>query len=186
MTAITQHKIVTNNLKNCSVKQGSVEDIKVLFPDQTFDMVYVFFGALNTVEDLDKVVDDLAQVGHQDTTYVLTFVNKYYLLGSLLFLLKGQFKMAFKRFKKKWGGYSNEKFLESQCYSFKDIKKTFGKTFTFVEKQGFSILAPPWFFSGLKHKLRFMYPLLLKCDQLLSKTMCWQFGEYSLYVMKKK
>ncbi len=62
MVRLTQEKIDSNRLKNGQVAQGSVEHLTTLFPEVKFDMVYVFFGALNTVDDLDHAMSCLREV----------------------------------------------------------------------------------------------------------------------------
>ena len=77
MVRLTQEKIDRMGLRNAWVAKGSVEDIKVLFPAVQFDMIYVFFGALNTVNDLKGAFADLREVLSSGGRMVLTFVNKY-------------------------------------------------------------------------------------------------------------
>ena len=123
MVRLTQEKIDQMSLKNAYVAQGSVEDIITQFPQVSFDMIYVFFGALNTVDDLESAFADLRSVLQPGGKMVLTFVNKYYVAGTIIELLKLKPKFAFTRWKKIWGGYSPTNFLASRCYPPKTIKK---------------------------------------------------------------
>lgn len=173
-----------NERTNIRVSQGSVEDIVTLFPGQQFDVIYVFFGALNTVEDLSeaaRIIKGLLSVGG---VLVASFVNKWYLPGMLLEILRLRFSSAFGRIKPVWGGYSPSKFLPSHCYSPSEIKKAF-VGFTVESHKGFSIVHPAWYYTNLNQKLGKLRKYLWMTDRLLNKTFLWRFGEYTLFVFKK-
>ena len=77
-------KIKTINLKNVFLKKGISEELETLFPDIKFDHIYVFFGALNTVEDLRKTSSLLKNKMTENGTMVLTFVNKWYIVDIMM------------------------------------------------------------------------------------------------------
>ena len=81
------------------IAQGSVEDITTQFPE--IDMIYVFFGALNTVDDLESAFFAVSR----------TFVNKFYIAGTLI--------ANQARWKKSLGGlFANEFFGEKTIKKF--------------------------------------------------------------------
>jgi SAM-dependent methyltransferase len=166
------------------VRQGSVENIEDCFPNQQFDLIYVFFGALNTVENLTKTAQILKRLLNTNGLMVLTFVNKWYLAGMFIELIRFRFSKAFGRIKPVWSGYSPSKFLPSHCYSPTQIKRTFNE-FSIVNKKGYSILHPAWYYTGINFKLGKLRKYLWKFDLLLNKTFLWRFGEYTLFVFKK-
>lgn len=185
MVQLAQEKKLRFSLNNLSVAQGSVEHIKDCFPGQKFDLIYVFFGALNTVENLEKAAEELDSVLTKDGKLVLTFVNKWYLGGMAIELLKLRWSAAFARLKKVWGGYSPNRHLSSVCYSPKQIGTAF-KNFVNLDRQGYSILHPAWYY------IRFNVLLgsrgrwwLWKVDKLLNGSPAWKWGEYTLFVMKR-
>lgn len=172
-------------LSNVRLEVSSVEELKEVFKDQKFDVIYVYFGALNTVVSLNETASELNKLLKDDGTMVLTFVNKYYVVGILISLLKFNYKAAFARIKPIWGGYSPSKFLASKCYSPFLIEKAFSD-FKVEFRKGYSILHPAWFYDKhSKHFSRFMH-FLWKVDSLLNKTFLWSLGEYTLFVFKKK
>lgn len=184
MRNITRVRAQKENLSNIRVEKGSVEDLDKLFPGEQFDMIYVFFGALNTVEDLKKTADILHHITSSNGILVLSFVNKYYLAGMMIELLKLRFRPAFSRLKTVWGGYSPTQFLPSRCYSPKEIKRIFSQ-FGLLTYKGYSILHPAWYYHGLNRIIRKFSPFLWKADMSLNKTFAWRYGEYALYVFKK-
>jgi SAM-dependent methyltransferase len=181
-------KTKTMNLKNVCLKAGISEELDALFPDIKFDHIYVFFGALNTVEDLRQTSSLLKNKLNEDGTMVLTFVNKWYILDILIHLIKLNPRKAFLRFRENWGGYSDLKYLESRCFSPGDIRRAFGSDFIIVKKKGYSILYPAWYRNSLLKKLGTrISEILWRMDVILNNTPFWCFGEYALYsfVVKK-
>ncbi|MBC8342532.1 MAG: class I SAM-dependent methyltransferase [Bacteroidetes bacterium] len=186
MTGIAQKRISEGTLKNAIVKAGSVEQIHDLFPAISFDMIYVYFGGLNTVVDLKKVVKILREYVSKDATLVLTCVNRYYLLDLLVRSINLKFEEATARFRNKWKGYSPGRDLKSQVYSARFIRQHFEPEFEIIKRKGYSIFYPPWYAVRHLSKLRSLAPMLWKLDQKLQSTFLWNLGEYSLYVMKAK
>ena len=54
MVEISRSKIEQARVLNCDVKQGSPDEISKLYPNKKFDLIFVYFGALNTVENFKK------------------------------------------------------------------------------------------------------------------------------------
>ena len=184
MVRLTQQKIDQMGLKNAYVAQGSVEDITTQFPEITYDMIYVFFGALNTVDDLESAFYNLRSVLQPRGKMVLTFVNKFYIAGTLIELLKLKPKFAFARWKKVWGGYSPTNFLASHCYSPKTIKK-YAKL-RCIYSRGYSVFYPAWYYHKLHKRLpRSIIQGLWELDERIASTPLGKFGEYMLYTFEK-
>lgn len=184
MRKLASNRINKKKLSNAFAAKGSVEDIESLFPGRKFDMIYVFFGALNTVEDLRKASLALQGVLTPGGTMVLTFVNKYYIAGMALEMMKLRFRNAFARLRKTWGGYSPVKKLPSRCYTPSQIRSAF-RELNLVKSRGYCIKHPAWFYHGLNHALRRFSPVLWKLDTWLNRTPLWSLGEYTLFVFQK-
>ena len=184
MVRLTQEKIDQMGLKNAYVAQGSVEDIVTLFPQVNYDMIYVFFGALNTVDNLESAFSDLRSVLQPRGKMVLTFVNKYFIAGTLIELLKLKPKFAFARWKKIWGGYSPTNFLASRCYPAKTIKKW--AKLRCIYSRGYSIFYPAWYYHKLHKRLpKSILAALWDLDERIATTRIGKFGEYMLYTFEK-
>lgn len=187
MVANASRKIQELGLKNVSVKVGTPENVHGLFPDDRFDHIYVFFGALNTVADLHRVAGVLKSRLKPGGTMVLTFVNKWYLVEVLINLLKLRPGRAFRRFRDVWGGYSELHHLESRCFSPWEIKKAFGDDFLLTRRQGYSILYPAWYRTNWIQRLGKKFTdLLWRADRILNRTPAWCLGEYALYSYRAK
>ncbi len=177
-------KIGDMGLENAMALKGSVEDLPGLFPGRDFDMVYVFFGALNTVENLHVAAQRIHDVTKPGGFLVLSFVNRNYVAGMLIELLKLRFRAAFSRYRREWGGYSPSQYLPSRCYSPGQIRQAFA-SFRLLSRKGYSILHPAWYYHGLARRLRPLLPTLWRADKALNHTPFWSWGEYSLFVFQK-
>ncbi|MEX2380015.1 MAG: class I SAM-dependent methyltransferase [Vicingaceae bacterium] len=185
MAEHAQKQIEKNQLENVQVAVGSVEDIARLFPDKKYDLIFVYFGALNTVEDLSVAAECLRKQLNSNGKVVVTVINKWYWMGMLLPLMKLKINTAFKRIQKTWGGYSPKRQLESKCYAPREVKRAF-RGFKLLRKRGYSILFPAWYQDHIREKLGGISKLLWKMDQLINKTPFWSKGEYTLFVFEKE
>ena len=176
-----EHKTQDEKLKNVHFINGSIEQIK----NKKFDTIYVFFGSLNTVEDLDKSVNNLHNLLSENGKIIVTFVNKWYFSGMIIKLIKLEFKAVFNRLRNVWGGYSKTHFLESKTYYPYQIKRSF-KKFKCIYKRGYSITHPAWYQDRITRKIGLLSNFLWKLDTILSKTPFWAWGEYVLLVYQKK
>ncbi len=184
MVKLTQKRLDGDSIKNAVVTRSDERTLVDKFGKKSFDLIYVYFGALNTVEDLDKTADEIRNLLKPDGIAVLTFVNKWYLRELIVQMLKLNFKIAFARLGKIWGGYSVDRFLKSHCYSPVRIIRAFSQ-FTLIERKGYSIFYPPWYND---HKVRenpSKANSLWQKDQKIQNTVLWSKGEYTLFVFQK-
>lgn len=187
MVAYASKKVENLELNNVCLKVGTAEDLKSLFPGVLFDHIYVFFGALNTVSDLHLVSRSLKDSLKPHGTMVLTFVNKWYAADMLIHLLKLRFGKVVDRLGETWGGYSNQKYLESRCLSSRDITRAFGDDFVITHRAGYSILYPAWYRANLTSRLGGRISnALWRVDRVLNHTPAWCLGEYTLYSFKAR
>lgn len=185
MVNITNKKIKKLNLKNVKVRHLNSDEISNFEYNDEFDLIYVFFGALNTVEDLDKTAESICKVLKPNGHLLLSFVNKPYLMEIFYSLLRGNWGNAFKRFNKVWGGYSSVRYLPSECVSTKKVNNVFRRHGKIIKKRGYSILFPPWYRLGLWIRFKRIRKLLWEVDKLISKTFFWKYGEYFMVIIKK-
>src|ERR1051326_7440732 len=126
------------------VARGCVEDLPRLFPDEQFDLVYSFFGPLNTEPDLEHAVQALSNVVRPGGVLVLTFVNRTYIADSMIDLLKGRPRRAVARLSNRWGRYSQPPLRPSLFFP-RQIRALFAPAFQVEAREGFSILYPAWY-----------------------------------------
>jgi ubiquinone/menaquinone biosynthesis C-methylase UbiE len=184
MCNLTSLRIENAQCGNIEIRKGSIDDIALLFPNRKFDIIYIFFGALNTTADLKSATKSISGALSPGGILVLSFVNKWYLTGILLDLLRFRIKKALARLKPVWGGYSPGQFLASSCYTPKQITMAF-EGMEKLKRRGFCIVHPAWYFTTINRKIRRLSRYLWNIDKLLNKTPAWRFGEYILMVLQK-
>ncbi len=186
MVELASLKIERLSLKNVVAKVGTPETVKALFPGQRFDLIYCFFGALNTVKDLRKAARYLTQVLATNGIMVLTFVNRWYWFEIIWNMLRLRWVRAWARPLDRWRGYAPNRPLESHCRSAREINHAFSPFTRLIFRKGYSIFFPAWYrhrFIPTQGKLG---DLLWKIDGLINRTPLWNIGEYSLYVFQRR
>jgi SAM-dependent methyltransferase len=183
MVELAQNRLRADNLANATVSRSDERTLVETFGPESFDLVYVYFGALNTVENLEAAAEEIRKLLKPGGIAVLTFVNKWYLRELFVQMAKLNFKTAFARLGRVWGGYSVTRHLPSHCYSPGRIKKAF-RSFSLLEKKGYSIVYPPWYNDHKNRNNPGKADRLWQVDQKLQHTPLWAAGEYSLFVFK--
>jgi SAM-dependent methyltransferase len=165
---------------------GTPEDLDLLYPGQRFELIYCYFGALNTVPDLEATAAQLRAHLTERGVLVLTFVNRWFVFEILWNMIRLRFRHSVARLRPVWNGYAPLRPLASHCRSAREVKKAFAPLFTLTERRGYSILFPAWFRHRFIHAESRLGRALWQIDRLLNKTLFWNCGEYSLYVFKPR
>lgn len=186
MIAESERRIRAAELTNVRCAVGSVEDVFLHFPGQRYDLVYVYFGALNTVADLRVAARAIHGCMQDDGIAVITFVNRWFMEDIMFYLLTFRWRRAFARWRSVWGGYANNRFLASRCYSPFQVRRAFGPMLRVVHTEGFCILHPAWHRDKWVRRFPRLCNFLWRCDRILSRTTLWCFGEYALYVFEPR
>ncbi|MFW9854551.1 MAG: methyltransferase domain-containing protein [Candidatus Thorarchaeota archaeon] len=184
MIKIAREKLQENQITNVRIFRTVPENLNRMITPR-IDLIYCYFGALNTVRSLESIVEVFDEILSIDGILVLTFINKWYLFDLVYNVMLLRFQASSARIKNTWKGYSLDKNLKTTCRSSKEISETFNPAFKLVEKKGYSIFYPAWPRARFFPRGRFT-DLLWRIDQALNRTALWQFGEYSLYVFKRK
>lgn len=186
MVAATEQKLKRLKIENVEVFKGNVADLPGLFATQKFDLIYVYFGALNTQKDMEKTAEIFDGLLNKEGKLVLTFVNKKYLFHLFFFMLKIKPKQAIERFRKVWWGYSDKRNLPSKTYSIKQVAKLFSKQFRVVETKGYCTVHPAWYLQGINNRIKRWSHKLWAMDTRLNKMGVKGFGEYFAVVLQKR
>lgn len=185
MVVRAQRRLAASGLPNVEVRQANADAAPSLEGPGAFDLCYVFFGALNTVEDLSAAADRLYESTVPGGHLVLTFVNRWYLADMAVGLLRGRGRGAFRRLGKVWGGYNANRPLDSQARSPGEVREAFERGGTLLRRRGFSIAYPAWYWARWLPRLGRAERGLWHLDRLLNRTSLWSCGEYALYVFRR-
>lgn len=167
------------------IQRGCAEDVPRVFPGEQFDLVYSFFGPLNTEPDLGRAVGALAQAVAPGGVLVLTFVNRTYVLDSAWSLVRGQAARATARLRDRWRGYSDKAPLDASLYFPRQIEARFAPAFRVERREGFSIVYPAWYRAHRFRRHGSWVRALWIADRALNRTPLWSAGEHLLYIMRR-
>jgi SAM-dependent methyltransferase len=183
MVALARAKLADRGAR---VERGCAEDLPLVFPGEQFDLVYSFFGPLNTEPSLDRAVAALAQAVVPGGVLVLTFVSRVYIVDALLHLLRGRPARARARFTNRWRGYNEAVPLQASLYFPRQIEAGFAPAFQVERREGFSILYPAWHRATRFRSDGAMVRALWAADRMLNRTFSWSVGEHLLYVLRRR
>jgi SAM-dependent methyltransferase len=167
------------------IERGCAEDVPQVFAGERFDLVYSFFGPLNTEPDLRRAALALREVVTPGGILVATFVNRAYFADSAVHLLRGRVAHGLARWRNRWRGYSDAKPLHASLYFAHQIVRHLAPGFRVVRREGFSIVYPPWYRVDRFRTDSALVRALWLADRALNRTPLWSMGEHLLYVMQR-
>ncbi|MFN8166312.1 MAG: methyltransferase domain-containing protein [Bacteroidia bacterium] len=187
MIAETKRKVKHENLEDkIEVKQCSFTEISSL-PETGFDFVFSDFGGLNCIPDLSPVVKSVSEKlkpGGRVMFVIMPPVCPW----EIVRFVKGDFKTAFRRFKRH-GAKSHvegEHFL-SWYFTPNDLKKYFGPDFTMIHLEGLGSLVPPPYSEKFPRKFPRLFELLCKWESGMKMiTPFNRWCDHFIIVLKKK
>jgi ubiquinone/menaquinone biosynthesis C-methylase UbiE len=152
MISVLEKKVKKHNLadKITAQKCSFLELEKV--NEGKFDHIFSNFGGLNCTDKLGNVLTSASNLLRPDGTITLVIMPPV-CPWEILFLLKGNFKLAFRRFRK--GGTPSH--LEginftTWYYSPYEVKKLLGKNYSIIGIKGIGITVPPPFLENYVKK----------------------------------
>jgi SAM-dependent methyltransferase len=172
------------NVANVRFVRGCAEDLPRLLSGERFDLVYSFFGPLNTEPDLARAARALREVVTPGGRLVLSFVSRVYLLDSALHLLRGRPQRALARLTDRWRGYSEARPLDARLYFPSQIAGSFRPDFEVERREGLSIVYPAWYRAQRFRPDGTLLRALWVGDRLLNRTPLWCAGEHLLYTLR--
>jgi ubiquinone/menaquinone biosynthesis C-methylase UbiE len=151
-----------------SVQQVSFQNLAEV--NGKFDFVFSNFGGLNCLEDLTKVTAQLPRLLNKNAR-VTWVIMPPVCLWEWSWLLKGQFKKAFRRLRKTTPAHLEGEIFTTYYHSLSDNKKAFGKQFTLLKASGLGVISPP------PSATRFVtnHPDLTRLLTNLDQTICNMF-----------
>lgn len=140
------------------------------FSERPFDVVFSDFGGLNCISDLQPVVDGIKRNLKPQGIVTLVVMPKV-CPWELLLALKGNFKVAFRRFKK--GGAKSHlegEFFKTFYFSKAYIQRVFGEEFSMVKLEGLCSVVPPPYFEFFPKRLKTSFRFLTKVENAIRFT----------------
>ena len=134
-----------------------------------FDHVFSNFGGLNCAEDLSSVIKKIIPLLNEGGIATLVIMPKV-CPWEIASALKGNFKIAFRRFKKNGVvSHLEGEHFTTYYYSSRYIKQAFGKNFESLEQFGLGSFCPPPYMEKFPKRFPMTFKLLVRLDNRLSR-----------------
>lgn len=171
MVAQIQNKITRNQLDGrLTCQLLSFEDLDKV-DGKNFDYVFSNFGGLNCIKDLHRVARHLSSVLIPGG-YVTWVIMPPICLWELLWIFKGSWKKAFRRFQKDGTlAHLEGEYFKTYYHSLKDIRASLGPSFKLIRAEGLAALSPPPHRGDFPFKHPRVYKLMRKVDRFAGKRL---------------
>jgi cyclopropane fatty-acyl-phospholipid synthase-like methyltransferase len=159
MIAVAQSKA---NLDNLEFQTVDIKNIKSIFDNQQFDLVFSNFGGLNCLSkpELDNFFQDAKNLLATDGKLVLVIMPKNTLWEQFYFLAKTQFSSVFRRKKEVVLADVDGEKVPTYYFNPKDIVNLAKHDFELVDQKPIGFFVPPSylepFFRNKKAALKFL------------------------------
>ena len=166
-------KIEQNNLSGkITYQQCSFTDISTTLRETgktKFDHVFSDFGGLNCVQDIESVIAQFKEILNPGGTVTLVIMPPV-CPWEMLLAFKGNFKTAFRRWKKN-GIDSNVEGIHFTTYYFTPsrVMKAFGNDFLKIGLRGLACFTPPPYLEKFPKRYPKLFKLLNRIDNRLDQ-----------------
>jgi ubiquinone/menaquinone biosynthesis C-methylase UbiE len=135
-----------------------------------FDYVFSNFGGLNCIEDLKEVTKHLPRLLNP-AGFVTWVIMPRIAPWEWVWMLKGNFSGAFRRFKKNGVmAHLEGEFFRTYYHSLREIEKSFGQQFQLVGCEGLGVFSPPPGAEQFIKKFAHISGFLNRIDRTMSKN----------------
>lgn len=152
-----------------------------------FDVVFSNFGGLNCIEDLSPVVEGVKKNLKNGGLVTLVVMPKV-CPWEMVLALKGNFKIAFRRFNT--GGAQSHlegEYFKTFYFSPAYVRKVFGEEFSQLELEGLCSFVPPPYFEYFPKKLKMIFKILTKLENALRFTFPFnRMADHFIITLRKK
>lgn len=168
------------------IKRCTFTDLSVI-EQKDFDHIFSNFGGLNCTNQLEQVVNQftlLLKPGGLATLVIMPAVCPW----EMALALKGNFKTAFRRFKKKGTRSHLEGFyFNTFYYSANQVMGYFGNQFQRVSLKGLASISPPPYMENFPKRFPRFYKFLSKNDEKFCNYFPFnRWADHFILTMRKK
>lgn len=169
------------------IKPYSFYDVDKVDKDH-FDGVISNFGGLNCINDFVKLRDDIAAKTKPGALFIAAVMNKICPWEMLYFILKFDFKKAFRRFKQEGiEGSIDDQFVKTFYFTPKEFGKNFKPYFKIKRVYSLGLFTPSPYMVGLYHKIKPLIKLWMLMDELVKGVFPFnRIGDHFIIIMKRK
>lgn len=168
MMDVLKEKIISKNLQDkITAQQCSLNNLSII-EEKNFNHIFSNFGGLNCVENIENIFRNFDKLLAANGTVTLVVMPPV-CLWEISMALKGNFKLAFRRFKKNGTpSHLNGIYFSTYYYSPNRILKAIGKNYKLISIKGLCILVPPPYLIGFAIE----HPEIFKALAATEKYIC--------------
>jgi len=174
--------------KNISREQCSFTKLDTLQLKGPYDAVFSNFAGLNCTQQLDKVLHSLTPLVKPGGVVTLVVLPPF-CLWEFLFIFKGKFRTALRRFAGKRGARAHLEGTYFRCWYYKPsyIRQQLKDSFDPVALEGLCTLVPPSYLQHFAEKRPALYRFLEKMENKWKHRWPWKYiGDYYIITLRKK
>lgn len=146
-----------------------------------FDYVFSNFGGLNCSDDLKKVTRHLPGLLNKNS-YVTWVIMPKVTPWEWLWMFRGEFKNAFRRFERNGvTAHLEGEFFKTYYYALNEIEESFGSQFRLVNAESLGVFSPPPSAQNFEKRFSGVSRLLNTTDQSLGKI--WPFSRWGDHII---
>jgi ubiquinone/menaquinone biosynthesis C-methylase UbiE len=188
MIARLKEKTERENIENIlDAKVISFDEIDQV-EEAGFDAAISNFGGLNCINNFEKLAFDLSEKLNTGGKFIAVVMNKFCPWEIFYYLLKLDFKNAFRRFKKEgfYADLNGEKVL-TYYYSPEKLGKFFKNNFKIKKIYTLGLFTPPPYLIGIYRRFKTLVKLWMGIDKFIKGLFPFnRFGDHFIIVMNKK
>jgi ubiquinone/menaquinone biosynthesis C-methylase UbiE len=188
MISIVKQKSAVANNKNIIGIETASFDVIDKVNETGFDAVVSNFGGLNCINNFDKLSADLSAKLKPGGKFIAVVMNKFCPWEMLYYILKLDFKNAFRRLKKTgiYAELNGEKVL-TYYYSPAEFGKKFSMQFKTEKIYSLGYYTPPPYLIGIYRRLKPLVKLWMLMDDLLKGIFpINRFGDHFIIILSSK
>jgi hypothetical protein len=169
--------------------------IGALRPDVPFDGAFASFGGLNCEPNLSRLADALARLLRSEAAFVCSVMARCCPFEILWFLLHGQPRAAFRRFRRGWGmapvaggqGLEVTPAVAVRYLSAGDVARAFEADFRVERVMSLPLLLPPPYLDDLFRRRRALFARLEGWERRLRERWPWRYlGDHLALVLRQR
>lgn len=171
-----------------STELCSFNELNFLHSKGPYDLIFSNFAGLNCTGELDNVIQSFTPLLKPGGLATLVVMPAFCWWETLL-ALRGNFKVAIRRFNSKHGVRANVEGIQFTCwyYSPSYIAKAAKNEFDVLAVEGLCTIVPPSYFENFPHKFPRFYKWLQKAENKLKSKWPWKnTGDYFIITLRKK
>lgn len=188
MINILRQKAKDNGLENFITAEAySFSEIGRI-ERKDFDGIISNFGGLNCINDFTRLSSDLTPKLKDGGKFIVVVMNKFCPWEILYFLLKLDFKNAFRRFKR--GGILAD-FNGEKVQTFYFFPKQFGRyfldNFELEKIYTLALYTPSPYLMGIYNRFTWFVKLMMRIDNVVKGVFPFnRFGDHFILVLRKR